>query len=116
MPAVQLSYSVEVGSSTSVPNRRATTIPPDVRGTAVMLQEPELVAKLHALVQEYEQVNRKMTLAAQMRRFGTDPGEAARAETEEQQCLREMNRLMDRMRAVESGLGRARKGLMPVVH
>lgn len=81
-----------------------------------MLREPELVAKLHALVEEYEQVNRRMAHAAQVRRFGPFPGEAARAETEEQQCLREINRLMDQMRAVESGLSRARKGLMPVVH
>jgi hypothetical protein len=77
--------------------------------------EKELLHKLNALHQEYQHVNRRITLAAQRRRYGVITDDPARADSEEQQCLREMNRLMDRMRAIESGLGRARQGLMPPV-
>ena len=78
--------------------------------------EAEMLAKLRALYDEYQQLNRKITLAAQRRKFSGDPEEAARAEREEQTWLKEINRLMDRMRAVESGLMRARKRLRPVFH
>ena len=78
--------------------------------------EAEMLGKLRVLYEEYQQLNRKITLAAQTRRFSDDPAEAARAEQEEQAWLRDISRLMDRMRAVESGLMRARNRLRPVFH
>ena len=78
--------------------------------------EAEMLAKLRALYEEYQQLNRKITLAAQTRRFSGDPAEAAQAEQEEQGWLKEISRLMDRMRAVESGLMHARHGSRPVFH
>ena len=78
--------------------------------------EAEMLAKLRALYDEYQQLNRKIALAAQKRQFSGDPEAAAQAERDEQIWLGEINRLMDRMRAVESGLMRARKGLRPVFH
>ncbi len=78
--------------------------------------EAEMLAKLRALYDEYQQLNRKITLAAQKRRFSGDPEEAARAERDEQVWLKEISRLMDRMRAVESGLLRARNGIRPLFH
>ena len=78
--------------------------------------EAEMLSKLRALYEEYQQLNRKIALAAQKRRFSGDPDEVARAEQEEQAWLKDISRLMDRMRAVESGLMRARKGLRPRFH
>jgi hypothetical protein len=86
------------------------------RGTAVSPNELELIHKLRRLDEECEQLNRRITLAAQRKRFGVTPEGDTGDESEEQRCLREMSRLMDRIRAVESGLGRARCGLMPAVH
>ena len=78
--------------------------------------EAEMLAKLRGLYEEYQQLNRKITLAAQKRRFSDDPAEAERAAQEEQGWLRDMSRLMDRMRAVESSLMRARKRIRPLYH
>ncbi|HEX2135530.1 MAG TPA: hypothetical protein VHG30_06415 [Microvirga sp.] len=78
--------------------------------------ETEMMAKLRALSEEYHRLNRRIVLAAQRRRFSGDPEEAARAERDEQAWLQEISRLMDRMRAVESGLMRARNGIRPLFH
>ncbi len=78
--------------------------------------EAEMLAKLRALYEEYQQLNRKITLAAQTRRFSGDPAEAAHAEQEEQGWLKEISRLMDRMRAVESSLMRTRNRVRPIYH
>ncbi len=78
--------------------------------------EAEMLGRLRVLYEEYQQLNRKITLAAQTRRFSGDPAEAARAEQEEQAWLKDISRLMDRMRAVESGLMRARNRLRPMFH
>jgi hypothetical protein len=78
--------------------------------------EAEMLAKLRALYEEYQQLNRKITLAAHKRRFSDDPDEAARAAREEQVWLKDISRLMDRMRAVESSLMRARNRVRPLYH
>ena len=78
--------------------------------------ETEMLTNLRALSEEYHRLNRRIVLAAQRRQFSGDPEEAARAEREEQAWLKEISRLMDRMRAVESGLLRARNGIRPLFH
>ena len=78
--------------------------------------EAEMLHKLRALYEEYQDLNRKITLAAQKRRFSHDADEVARAARQEQAWLKEMARLMDRMRAVESGLMRARSRTRPLYH
>ena len=78
--------------------------------------EAEMLRKLRALYEDYQALNRKIALAAQKRRFSGDPDEAARAAQDEQEWLRAITRLMDRMRAVESGLMRARSRTPPLYH
>jgi predicted nucleic acid-binding Zn-ribbon protein len=78
--------------------------------------EAEMLAKLRALYEEYQQLNRRITVAAQKRRFSNDPAEAARAAREEQAWLKDISRLMDRMRAAESSLMRARNAIRPLYH
>ena len=78
--------------------------------------ETEMLERLSALNEEYQQLNRRIVHAAQRRKFSGDPEDAARAERDEQAWLKEISRLMDRMRAVESGLLRARNGIRPLFH
>jgi hypothetical protein len=82
----------------------------------VSSDEAEMLRTLRALYEEYQRLNRKIMLAVQRRRFSDDPNEVARAAQEEQAWLKDMSRLMDRMRAVESGLLRARSRVRPLYH
>src|SRR5215207_357094 len=52
--------------------------------------EAEMLAKLRALYEEYQQLNRRITVAAQKRRFSNDAAEAARAAREEQAWLKDI--------------------------
>ena len=71
--------------------------------------ECDLLLELGQLHDEYERLNRRLRDANQRHRFLKDPVETARAEQEEQQLLIEINRLMDRLRAVEGQLMQVRK-------
>jgi hypothetical protein len=61
-------------------------------------------------------LNRKIQLATHRQHFSSDPEDVKRALQEEAGWLNEITRLMDRMRAVEGHLLRARGKLKPVVH
>jgi hypothetical protein len=71
--------------------------------------ERDLLLKLRRLYDEYERLNRNIREANQRHRFLKDPEEIARAAHQEQQLLTEINRLMDRLRAVEGQLMQVRK-------
>jgi hypothetical protein len=76
--------------------------------------EALLVEKLRRLNDDYLRLNRSLKVAGQVLRFSRDPWQARRAGEDEQRFLREMNRLMDRMRAVEGQLLRVRGKLRPL--
>ena len=71
--------------------------------------EHDLLEKLRRLYDEYDRLNRAIRDANQRHSYLKDPDEIARAEQEEQQFLVEINRLMDRLRAVEGQLMQVRK-------
>lgn len=75
--------------------------------------EVELRQTLEELHADYERVNRAVRAAQDKRRFLTSPREVQAAEAEEADLLREMNRIMDRLRAVESHLKRLKRGEGP---
>jgi Protein of unknown function (DUF465) len=71
--------------------------------------ECELLVKLRHLYDEYERLNRAIRDANQRHKYLTDPEEIARAKEQEQEFLVAINRLMDRLRAVEGQLLQVRK-------
>ena len=71
--------------------------------------ERELLTKLRQLYGEYERLNQKIRHANLRHRYLKDPEQIARAENEERQYLAEINRLMDRLRAVEGQITQVRK-------
>ena len=77
-------------------------------------EEAELLEQLREVYQEYQELSRNITLAAQRRRFTKGRDDLAEAEQEEQGWLKEINRLMDRMRAIEGALLKVRGKLRPL--
>jgi hypothetical protein len=71
--------------------------------------ERELVIKLRHLYGEYERLNRAIRAANQRQRYLKEPEVIATAKEQEQKFLVEINRLMDRLRAVEGQLMQVRK-------
>ncbi|HEX2136973.1 MAG TPA: hypothetical protein VHG30_13895 [Microvirga sp.] len=71
--------------------------------------ESELLSKLRQLYDEYERLNRKIRDANIRHRYLKDPEAVERAANEERQYLAEINRLMDRLRAVEGQIMQVRK-------
>ena len=69
------------------------------------MSELDLIAELSRVIDACERLNRHVALAAQRRRFISDAQEVAR---DAQTALAELNRLMDRRRAVEGHLMRVR--------
>ncbi len=78
------------------------------------MTEQELLAGLYRLADACERFNREIALAAKRRQFSKDPIEGVWAAQDEQNLLVEMNRLMDRRRAVEGHLMRVRGQLQPL--
>jgi hypothetical protein len=78
--------------------------------------ERELLRELRRVYGEYERLNRAIRLAAQRQRFSTKAEDVQLATAQEKVLLAEMNRLMDRMRAIEGHLLRARGKLKPLMH
>lgn len=78
------------------------------------MNEQELIAELHRLADECERLNHAVARATQRRRFCPDRDEGVKAAHDEQAHLAEMSRLMDRRRAVEGHLLRARGQLRPL--
>ena len=89
---------------------------PLVRRVAGMdqMSELDLIAELSRVIDACERLNRHVALAAQRRRFISDAQEVARAARDAQTALAELNRLMDRRRAVEGHLMRVRGQLRPL--
>jgi hypothetical protein len=77
-------------------------------------EEAELIKQLRVVYQEYQELSRNINLAAQRRKFMKGPEDLAEAEQEEQRWLKEINRLMDRMRAIEGALLKVRGKLRPL--
>jgi hypothetical protein len=71
--------------------------------------ECELLEKLRRLYDEYDRLNRAIRDANQRQKYLTDPEGIARAKEQEQKFLVALNRLMDRLRAVEGQLMQVRK-------
>jgi hypothetical protein len=78
------------------------------------MSEPELIAELRRVAASCERLNQEVAQAAQRQRFRRDAREVARAAQDEQTILGELNRLMDRRRAVEGHLMRVRGQLRPL--
>jgi len=77
------------------------------------MTEQELIAELHRLADECERLSRKIASALQQQRFSRT-SDATKAVQDEQGLLGEMNRVMDRRRAVEGHLRRVRGQLRPL--
>jgi hypothetical protein len=75
------------------------------------MSELDVIAELRRVIDACERLNRHVALAAQRRRFISDAQEVAR---DAQTALAELNRLMDRRRAVEGHLMRVRGQLRPL--
>jgi Xaa-Pro aminopeptidase len=71
--------------------------------------EQDLLRELHLLHAAQERLNRKIADATQRQRHSKEPEEIADAERAEQHLLAEMNRLMDRLRAVEGQILQIRR-------
>ena len=72
------------------------------------MSEPELLAELQHVANACEKLNQEVLRAAQRQRFSKDDREIAQAAHDRQSLLADMNRLMDRRRAVEGHLMRIR--------
>ncbi|MFC1458071.1 hypothetical protein ACETIH_15405 [Microvirga arabica] len=78
------------------------------------MREPELIAELRRVADACERLNQEVTRALERQRFSRDAREVAQAGRDEQTLLAELNRLMDRRRAVEGHLMRVRGQLRPL--
>jgi hypothetical protein len=78
------------------------------------ISEPELLAELQHVANACEKLNQEVLRAAQRQRFSKDDREIAQAAHDRQSLLADMNRLMDRRRAVEGHLMRIRGQLRPL--
>jgi hypothetical protein len=78
--------------------------------------ERALLRELRRVHREYERLNRAIRMAAHRQHFSRDPQDVERALQDEARWLAEISRLMDRMRAIEGHLLRARGKLTPLVH
>jgi hypothetical protein len=78
------------------------------------MNEQELIAELRRLAAECEKLSFKVARANQRQLFCDDPQSVRQAAREERDLLSEMNRLMDRRRAVEGHLMRVRGQLRPL--
>jgi hypothetical protein len=83
-------------------------------GVLDQMSEPELIAELHRVAVVCERLSREVAHATQRQRFSKDAREVAQAARDEQSFLAELNRLMDRRRAVEGHLMRVRGQLRPL--
>ena len=72
------------------------------------MHEQELVTELLRLAAECERLAFEVAQASQRQRYCDDPRSVLRAAQKERALLAEMNRLMDRRRAVEGHLVRVR--------
>jgi hypothetical protein len=78
-------------------------------------EELELLERLRGLYEEYERLNRRIQLATHRQHFSNDSKEIKKAVVDERKWLVEINRLMDRMRATEGALLKARGQVKPLV-
>lgn len=78
------------------------------------MSEPELIAELHRVAVACERLSREVAHSTQRQRFSKDAREVAQATRDEQSLLAEVNRVMDRRRAVEGHLMRVRGQLRPL--
>jgi hypothetical protein len=78
------------------------------------MSEQELIAELRRVAAVCESLNQEVAHAAHRRRFSREAREVAQASRDEQSLLAELNRLMDRRRAVEGHLMRVRGQLRPL--
>ena len=78
------------------------------------MSKPELMIELRRVADPCERLSRDITRVLEWQRFSRDAGEVARAAQDEQTALVLMSRLMDRQRAVEGYLMRARGQLRPL--
>ena len=71
--------------------------------------EQVLLRELRLLYSDHERLNARISDANQRQKHLKGPEDIARAQNEEQQLLSEMNRLMDRLRAVEGQIMQIRR-------
>ena len=78
------------------------------------MSEQELLGELRDLANECVRLNFELAHVGQRQRFCRDRPDAVEAAQREQALLGEMNRLMDRGRAIEGHLMRVRGRLRPL--
>ena len=78
------------------------------------MSELEMIAELRRVTGACGPLDQEVTRAIERQRFSRDAREVARAAQDEQTALVKLNRLMDRMRAVEGHLMRVRGQLRPL--
>jgi hypothetical protein len=78
------------------------------------MHEQELITELLRLAAECERLDFEVAQASQRQRYCDDPRSVLKAAQKERDLLVEMNRLMDRRRAVEGHLMRVRGQLRPL--
>jgi hypothetical protein len=78
------------------------------------MSEPELLAELGRVADTCERLDQEVARAIDRQRFSRDAQEVAQAAQDEEIALVELNRLMDRRRAVEGHLKRVRGQLQPL--
>jgi hypothetical protein len=98
-------------------------LPPTVAAASGTVPEPlpreserQLLHELEVTYARYEGLNHRIRLAEQCGRFGSVASDIERARADEVTLLAEISRLMDRMRALEGHLLRARGKLQPLAH
>src|SRR5688500_6080384 len=105
-----------IGSPAACESGRASG-PSEFRCTMVgldQMSETELIAALRRVTGACGPLDQEVTRAIERQRFSRDAREVARAAQDEQTALVKLNRLMDRMRAVEGHLMRVRGQLRPL--
>ncbi len=78
------------------------------------MSEPELLAELGHVADTCGRLEQEVARAVQRQRFSKDAQEVTQAAQDEQIALVELNRLMDRRRAIEGHLMRIRGQLRPL--
>ncbi len=78
------------------------------------MSELDLIAELHRVAAACERLSQEVAHTTHRQRFSSDAREVAQASRDEQSLLAELNRLMDRRRAVEGHLMRVRGRFRPL--
>lgn len=78
------------------------------------MNEQELIAELHRVADACERLDQEVARATNRQQFSTNSGEVTQASQDTQTLLAEMNRVMDRRRAIKGRLMQVRGQLRPL--